>query len=190
MGQKRHPPLIFTLPVLLAFLLGCGVGFRLHPLFTDPWVASPTEKAPIRACFSPEGNCTNGILSAIHGANASIFVQAYSFTSDKIATALRDAHHRGVDVRVLVDKSQLKSKHSQLSALVKDRIPLFIDSPKGLAHNKVMIIDERYVLTGSFNFTKAAESRNAENILLVDDPFLARIYKENWEKRAEKAKKL
>lgn len=190
MVQKRRPPILFTLPVLLAFLMGCAVGFHLHPSFMNSWMASSAEKASIRACFSPDGNCTTGILSAIYSARTSIFVQAYSFTSDKIAEALQDAHRRGVDVQILVDKGQLKSKHSPLSSLAKGGIPLFIDSPKGLAHNKVMIIDERYVLTGSFNFTKAAESRNAENILLVDDPALAHIYKENWEKRAKTARKL
>lgn len=112
---------------------------------------------------------------------------AYSFTSQPIADALVTAHHRGVDVRILIDKSQLKEKYSQLNYLSQSGLSLFIDSAQGIAHNKVMIFDDRYVLTGSFNFSKSAESRNAENIVIIDDASLAEIYQKNWEERREKA---
>ncbi|MBX9621585.1 MAG: hypothetical protein K2X28_06125 [Alphaproteobacteria bacterium] len=53
---------------------------------------------------------------------------------------------------------------------------------------KIIILDNRWVLTGSFNFTRAANSKNAENLLLINDPSLAQIYKKNWEGRVERAK--
>jgi phospholipase D len=112
---------------------------------------------------------------------------AYSFTSKPIAEALVTAHTRGVKVHILIDKSQLKEKHSQLSYLGQNGLSVFIDSAQGIAHNKVMIFDDRFVLTGSFNFSKAAESRNAENIVIIDDPTLADIYRKNWEGRRENA---
>lgn len=188
--KGQSSPIKLTRAFVLAFFIGCGLGFALYPMLTEPGASSTTEQAPVRACFSPEGQCTRHISSAIKGALSSIFVQAYSFTSPQIAQALIDAHERGVDVKILIDKSQRRSKGSQLSFLYKKGIPILIDSPAGLAHNKVMIIDQRYVLTGSFNFTKAAESRNAENVLLLDNPSLAHIYTENWQKRARKARPL
>ena len=115
---------------------------------------------------------------------------AYSFTSLPIAQALADAFERGVTVKVLIDKSQLKGKYSQLPFLFQKSIPILIDDAVGIAHNKVMILDERYVLTGSFNFSQAAETKNAENLLLIDDPALAQVYKENWDYRAKKAQHL
>ena len=57
----------------------------------------------------------------------------------------------------------------------------FIDAAHAIAHNKVIIVDEETVLTGSFNFTKAAEERNAENLLVIHDKGLAAKYRENWE---------
>ena len=61
-------------------------------------------------------------------------------------------------------------------------IPVFIDSSHrpGIAHNKVMVIDQAVVITGSFNFTKAAETRNAENLLIIRDPALAAAYGRNF----------
>ncbi len=61
-------------------------------------------------------------------------------------------------------------------------IPTFIDDKHAIAHNKVMIIDKAKVITGSFNFTKAAEEKNAENVLIIKDKALAKVYIENWEK--------
>ena len=180
----------FSPPAFLAFFIGCGVGFAFYPSVTPPSMVSSTDKAHIRACFSPGGHCTQQIVTAIDSAQSSILVMAYSFTSPQIAEALSEAFQRGVDVKILIDKSQLKEKYCQLSLLLQKGIPVFIDSARGLAHNKVMIFDNRYVLSGSFNFTRAAESKNAENILLIEDPSLAQIYKNNWDERAAQAKKL
>ena len=101
-----------------------------------------------------------------------------------------NAFDRGVDVKILIDKSQLRAKHSQLSFISRKGVPVFIDPAVGIAHNKVMIIDERMILTGSFNWSKAADSKNAENLLFIDDPSLAQIYKKNWEQRTNQAKKV
>ena len=177
-------------PSLLTFFLGCGIGFIFYPIVNPQWNVFSTEQAHIQACFSPQGHCTDRIVSAIERAESSILVMAYSFTSPPIAQALTNAFERGVNVKVLIDKSQLKGKYSQLSFLFQRGIPILIDDVVGIAHNKVMIFDERYVLTGSFNFSQAAETKNAENLLLIDDPALAKIYKENWDYRAKKAQQL
>ncbi len=176
--MKKSPIII----ILLAFLVGYGLGYEFAP--DSDKVLNP----PIRACFSPEGKCTNLIVSSINRAQKSIYVMAYSFTSEPIAQALNAAHLRGVDVKVLIDKSQESEKYSQLNFLAEHKIPIYIDVVSGIAHNKVMIFDGRYVLTGSFNFSKAAESRNAENIVIIDDGSLASTYTKNWEERAEKAR--
>lgn len=117
-----------------------------------------------------------------------VLVQAYSFTSAPIAKALVDAHKRGVDVRVILDKSQRTAKYSSADFIAHAGIPTFIDAKHAIAHNKVMIIDE-VVITGSFNFTKAAEERNAENLLVIRDKTIAEKYTRNWEIHAEHSEK-
>jgi len=106
-------------------------------------------------------------------------VQAYSFTSAPIAKALLNAHKRGVKVEVILDKSQRKEKYSSADFLAHSGINTLIDSAHTIAHNKIMIIDGETVITGSFNFTKAAEEKNAENLLVIRDKALAEKYIKN-----------
>jgi phosphatidylserine/phosphatidylglycerophosphate/cardiolipin synthase-like enzyme len=132
-------------------------------------------------CFTPGGSCTDLIVTALGEAKASILVQAYSFTSAPIAKALLDAHKRGVRVQVILDKSQRTEKYSSADFLANQGVPTMIDAEHAIAHNKVMIIDGETLITGSFNFTKAAQTQNAENLLIIRDQALAAQYTQNWE---------
>ena len=136
-------------------------------------------------CFSPGGNCTGAIIGEIDGASSEILIQAYSFTSAPIAKALLNAHKRGVKVEAILDKSQRTANYSSATFLANSRIPTYIDSKHAIAHNKVIIIDRTTVITGSFNFTKAAEEKNAENLLVIRSKELAGIYAENWHRHKE-----
>jgi phosphatidylserine/phosphatidylglycerophosphate/cardiolipin synthase-like enzyme len=153
--------------------------------------AFPTDlmlkNAPAQVYFSPSGGCTDAIVATIDNAKKSIRVLAYSFTSAPIAGALKSAHDRGVDVRVILDKSQRTERYSGMTFLIHAGIPTRIDVVHAIAHNKVMVIDGETVITGSFNFTKAAESKNAENLLIIQDPGLAKLYQANWEKLREQS---
>ena len=68
-------------------------------------------------------------------------MQAYSFTSAPIAKALVDAKRRGLDVAIILDKSQRTEKYSSADFLAHADIPTFIDAAHAIAHNKVMVID-------------------------------------------------
>ena len=131
---------------------------------------------PIEVYFSPKGGCTEAVVKEIDAAKTTILVQAYSFTSAPIAKALVDAHKRGVDVRVILDKSQRSEKYSSADFVQHAGIPIWIDAKHAIAHNKIMIIDGETVITGSFNFTKNAEENNAENLLVIRSPELATKY--------------
>jgi len=127
------------------------------------------------------GGCTEAIVDQLNGAKKTVLVQAYSFTSAPIARALVDAHKRGVDVQVILDKSQKTERYTSASFLANEGVPTYIDPMHKIAHNKVMIIDGQTVITGSFNFTKAAENGNAENLLVISNaPKLAARYTSNW----------
>ena len=124
-------------------------------------------------------------MDAIREAKSEILVQAYSFTSAPIAKALIDAHKRGVHVQIILDRSQRKERYSSADFTAHAGIPTYIDAAHAIAHNKVMVIDKAVVITGSFNFTKAAEGNNAENLLVLKSKELARGYIENWERHKE-----
>ncbi|OPY15642.1 MAG: Phospholipase D precursor [Syntrophus sp. PtaB.Bin001] len=144
-------------------------------------LAITTTAAEIQVFFSPGGGCTAAIIQEINQAKSEILVQAYSFTSAPIAKALLNAHKRGVKVSVILDKSQRTQKYSAATFLANSKIPTYIDNKHAIAHNKIMIIDQSVVITGSFNFTKAAEEKNAENLLIIKSRALAARYNKNWD---------
>ncbi|MBN1664825.1 MAG: phospholipase D family protein [Deltaproteobacteria bacterium] len=139
------------------------------------------EGTPVKVCFSPAGNCTQVIVDVLDKAESEILVQAYSFTSAPIAKALLNAYKKGINVAVILDKNQRKERYSSYKFFLNQGIPVFIDDKHAIAHNKVMIIDRETVITGSFNFTKSAEVRNAENLIVIKSKELAREYVRNWE---------
>ncbi len=146
----------------------------------------------VAVCFTPGGACTDVIVNQITNSNRQVLVQAYSFTSPDIVNALAAAKRRGVDVRVILDKSNACKgseeceKKGALAAetLSSIGVPILIDQIHGIAHNKVIIIDGERIITGSFNFTKAAQDRNAENLMVISDQNLSQQYSENWQERA------
>ena len=135
--------------------------------------------------FSPQGGCTEAIVSAIAQAKTEILIQAYSFTSAPIAEALINAHKRGIKIEAILDKSNVTGNYSSATYISNNGIPVFIDAAHAIAHNKIMIIDKEIVITGSFNFTKAAEEKNAENLLVIKSKELAKTYLDNWNKHKE-----
>ena len=150
---------------------------------------SVTEHADIsaiiqtpRVYFSPHGGATNAIVDEIGSAKSEILIQAYSFTSKDITKALVDAHQRGVHIEIILDKSNLSAQYSAADFTAHMGIPTYIDAEHAIAHNKIIIIDGETVITGSFNFTRAAEEKNAENLLIIKSKELAKEYIDNWNK--------
>jgi phosphatidylserine/phosphatidylglycerophosphate/cardiolipin synthase-like enzyme len=148
-------------------------------LFAIPAIAYQVDVQQV--CFSPNGKCTAAIVEQIDKSKSEILIQAYSFTSAPIAKALINAHKRGIIVQAILDKSQRSKRYSSATFLLNNNISVFIDSVHAIAHNKTIIIDRETVITGSFNFTKAAEKKNAENVLILKSKELAKVYFENWE---------
>lgn len=176
-----------SLKMMMMFMAGALTTYMALVGQNEHWLVSDAREAHISVCFTPGQNCTSLIERSIMEARKSVFIHAYSFTSEPIATALIRAKERGVEVIILVDKSQVKDKHTKVWYLKDAGIKVLVDALPGIAHNKVMIIDDKRVLTGSFNWTNAAQFRNAENVLMIDDPKTVEFYKSNWLKRFESA---
>jgi phosphatidylserine/phosphatidylglycerophosphate/cardiolipin synthase-like enzyme len=136
--------------------------------------------------FSPNGGATHAILEGIRSAKRTILVQAYLLYATRLAGALVRAHQRGVQVHVILDATA-QPHHPPVSAvarLVAAGIAVSLDARHAWAHDKVMILDGAIVITGSYNWTVAAEQQNGENLLVIRDPRLAGVYTENWRRHA------
>ncbi|HJT51549.1 MAG TPA: phospholipase D family protein [Nitrosospira sp.] len=140
----------------------------------------------IQVAFTPADDAGKLITDAIDRAQQQILVQTFSFTHRKIAEALIAAKRRGVDVKVIADREQAeKIPTSLIAKMAAEGVPVYMDSSHVSAHNKVMVIDANSenatLVTGSFNFTHAAQYRNAENVLVIQgNPQLAELYLKNW----------
>jgi phosphatidylserine/phosphatidylglycerophosphate/cardiolipin synthase-like enzyme len=161
------------------------------PVVSSPGVhATPAGQGleSVDVYFSPRGGATSAIVREINSARRQVQVQAYSFTSAPIAKALTDAHARGVDVVAVLDKSQRSERYSSATFLHNHGVAVFIDEKHAIAHNKIILVDDQTIITGSFNFSKAAEERNAENLLVIkDQPALMRVYQKNFRSHLEHA---
>lgn len=146
----------------------------------------------VEVLFSPHDDVEAAILRVLRGARRSIHVQAYLFTSRSLAAALIEAKARGVHVEVLADREQTaRAENSRIPQLVEAGIPVALEVRYTAAHNKVILVDAAEaggaVITGSYNFTWSARTRNAENVLILrDNPPVLRAYLDNWKRhRAE-----
>src|SRR5262245_46094705 len=136
--------------------------------------------AQVAVYFSPGGGATAAIVRELDTAQHTIVVQAYSFTSAPIAKALLAAHKRGVKIFVVLDQSNQTDKYSAATFLANANIPVLIDAAHAIALSKVMVLDDATVITGSFNFSTAAEEKNAENLLILQGSAeLAQVYTAN-----------
>jgi phospholipase D len=147
---------------------------------------SQISRSKVNTCFTPPSGCTKFIANEIDKAQTSIYMQAYGMSDSLITEALVNAQSRGVKVRMLLDRSNLKQKFSKIHELQRAKIDVGIDKVPGIAHNKVIIIDKQKVITGSFNFTASADTRNAENVIVIEDKKLAASYLQNWLSRKAK----
>jgi phosphatidylserine/phosphatidylglycerophosphate/cardiolipin synthase-like enzyme len=140
----------------------------------------------IETAFTPGDRIDNLVIAAIAAAKREVLVNAYSFTQRRISGALVAARKRGVSVQVIADSQQAATlPQNVLSELVKGGVDVWLDSNYQAAHNKVVIVDadtaNATTITGSYNFTVAAQWHNAENIVILrDNREVARAYRDNW----------
>jgi len=133
----------------------------------------------VQACFSPQGKCASHIAREIEQAKRELLVAVYAFTSDELAQALAQAKKRGVTVQVIIDQEfDARNEKSEGKFLELQKITVrrssgikapLTDREGGLMHQKFAVIDRRTLLTGSYNWTHAADNLNDENLLMFRD---------------------
>jgi phosphatidylserine/phosphatidylglycerophosphate/cardiolipin synthase-like enzyme len=176
----RLPPPRRLAAVSLAFALAAPALAQQPPVV--PFAATGT----VQYAFTPGDRADDMIIAAIASARQQVLVQAYSFTHRRIADALVRARNRGIEVAVIADHEQARVNNSTvIRDITRAGVPVLFDPQHAWAHNKVMVIDAGHqdcaVITGSYNFTYAAQHRNAENVLILSgNPPLCAAYRDNW----------
>jgi phosphatidylserine/phosphatidylglycerophosphate/cardiolipin synthase-like enzyme len=135
------------------------------------------------AGFAPEENCAAFAVRAIDNAESEILVNAYGLTTGSgIVEALIRAKQRGIDVRLIADKTAPCGRSSGIEPLAAAGIPIWIDDQARIAHEKAMVIDEAVTLMGSYNWTRGAAA-NSEDLNLISSPAVAAAYAAHWHNR-------
>lgn len=143
---------------------------------------SPVQigRVTIETYFSPHEPVRTHIVRLLSQAQERIEVLAFAFTDDEIGAALVERHQAGVAVRVVFERRNARGVGSEFPLLQAAGVDILHDGNCYTMHHKVIIIDQRIVITGSYNFTARAESINDENTLIIYDPILAAAYSEEF----------
>jgi len=148
--------------LLLVALTGCD-----RSSSADGTAAPAASQDGVSVYFSPGTDCSQLIIDKVRMAQKHVYVQAYSFTSERIAKALNEVHKRGVDVKVILDDDKADKK-SELEFLSRKGIDTYLDSKHEKAHSKVILIDGQSIITGSFNFSDRHDESTADNLVLIE----------------------
>lgn len=128
--------------------------------------------------FSPKDKIiTNNIIPLINNAKNYIYIPTFIITHEELSYSLINAKKRGVDVKLIVDATNTNASRSKVKMLREAGIPVKIENYAGKVHSKSIIIDDKYVIAGSMNFTKSGENKNDENSVIIEDIRLAKYYK-------------
>jgi len=137
----------------------------------DRAATAPVAEGRIEVAFSPGGGAERLVIRVIESAQHSIEMAAYEFTSRPIAEALGRAAGRGVMVRLVADarENDERSGVSRARYVATAGVGVRLDDVYVIMHNKFIVIDDVTLETGSFNYTRSAQSANAENVIVLWD---------------------
>jgi phosphatidylserine/phosphatidylglycerophosphate/cardiolipin synthase-like enzyme len=122
------------------------------------------------------------IIPVVNSATRSIRFLAFSYTDFPLAQAMINRAQNGVNVAGVFERVGSDTEAAELKTLFCAKIPVRRDGNGGFMHNKVIVVDERFVITGSLNFSTNAEKSNDENVIIIDNPDIAKLYMQDFER--------
>jgi phosphatidylserine/phosphatidylglycerophosphate/cardiolipin synthase-like enzyme len=140
--------------------------------------------------FSPDDQVLASLYDLLARSEKSIYFLAFSFTSNELGSIIRQQAEAGLDVRGVMDEEQINSNTgTEFDPFRQAGIDVRIDGNDGQMHHKVIIIDEKIVVTGSYNFSRSAEERNDENVVIIYNPQIAKFFLEEFQRVYQMARK-
>ncbi len=147
-----------------------------------------TGGVKIENYFSPSGGAKQAIQKRLEGAQKSIRVMAFSFTDDDQAKAITDKAKKGVKVQGVFEQRNASGSGAEFPTFKNAGLDVLTDGNCYVLHHKVYIIDDKTVIFGSYNYSSNADKDNDENLLIVDDPNLAKLFNQEFDRVYQQAK--
>ncbi len=141
----------------------------------------------VKNFFCPEDRCADKVKQELEKAQSSIYFMTFSFTHEGIANMILLKHADGIDVRGVMEARQV-SKYSKFNVLSYQTGNVYKDGNKANMHHKTFIIDEKTVITGSMNPSAGGDTRNDENLLIIESSEIAGKYVKEFERLYEEAR--
>ena len=133
--------------------------------------------------FSPDDHVLTALYNLLSESQESIYFLAFSFTSNELGAIVREKAEAGLDVKGVMDEEQIKSNQgTEFDPFRQAGLDVRIDGIDGQMHHKVFIVDGKIVALGSYNFSRAAEERNDENLVIIYDERIAEFFMQEFER--------
>ncbi len=162
--------------------------FGNQTIVNTPHPSLRIEGSKVETFFSPDDGVSAHIVALIQNAQESVYFMAFSFTSDEIAAAMLDRAESGVNIKGIFEESQyLFNIGTEFDNLRDAGLAVYLDGTRNNMHHKVIVIDGEIVITGSYNFSRSAEERNDENVLIIYNAQVAEEYLAEFERVLAKA---
>jgi len=169
-----------TLTTKMATVLTVSITTTITEIHTTTVTKGPVEISNL--CFSRTDSCDKLLVDLIDRAKHRIHVAIFTFTSDVLAEALIRAHMRGVEVLVVLELDQVSVRGSEYGRLRSSGVNVRVDGNPSLMHHKFMVIDDKIVVTGSYNWSAAAEDRNDENLVVIISEKINQSYEREFQR--------
>ncbi|NQT39451.1 MAG: hypothetical protein HQ581_18285 [Planctomycetes bacterium] len=142
----------------------------------------PKDEQPPEALFGPGDACPQRIVHLLGRATRKIDICVFTITDDRIADAIAEAHRNDVAVRIISDNDKAEDRGSDIDRLRRRGIAVRVDRSEYHMHHKFALFDDDTLLTGSYNWTRSAADRNAENFIVTHDRRLTRAFSQAFER--------
>ncbi len=154
-----------VMQALIGHVLSCGTSDRNEAL----------------VCFSPGTDCLETITRRLENAERTADLCVFTITDDRISRVIDAAHRRGVVVRIVSDNEKSSDLGSDIAQLAEAGVQVRTDRSPAHMHHKFAVLDGKWLLNGSYNWTRGAAAENRENLVVTDDPRLIKAFQNEFE---------
>lgn len=176
----RSPEIAFIYEREWEELWNAQLGPRAPSTMNSQWAV--LNGTPVQVIFSPEDGAVSNLIAIVNDARTSIRFLAFSFTDYPLAQAMIDRAHAGLDVQGVFETFGSNSPRSELKTFWCAGVPVRQDGNGSFLHHKIVVIDDSIVITGSLNFSSSADEENEENVIILDNPEIAALYLQEYQK--------
>lgn len=132
------------------------------------------------ALFEPHDDCAARIISLLDRSRSDVQICVFTITDNSVVGAILGAHRRGVNVRIITDGDKAEDRGSDIARLKAEGVPVRADFASDHMHHKFAVFDGKILVTGSYNWTRGAATRNLENIVVCDDSRLVKPFRDEF----------